>query len=962
MAAVPLPNHHPPGGVAPSSPRPAPPPSRHAYLPHLDGLRAVALTAILLHHWGVPPFRSGGGFVGVDVFFVLAGYLATATTAAAIAAEPAPGEEGKGRGRGQEQQQQQERRTFSLRDWCGRRFWRLVPAAVATVTATMAAAYVWLPPDVSAAAARAAVAAAGGLSNGYYAATAGHADGAAGGKPLLHTWSVSLGLQFYALWVPALAWLARRHRRLGGGGSGGAATGEGGDGGEDGGGGARRDTVALAVVGGATAASLVAAVATVRVAPATAWYGLPTRGWEFGAGAVAALWSPSRPAPPPGPPQPPPAREEATALAALAVLAATAVCIDRRAVAWPGVATVPAVAATVAVIRTPPNARVARWMLGHPALRLVGRVSYSAYLVHWPVWVVLPYALPPKVLEDMAAGAALPVGAAALTAALTAVLYLAVERPSRTPSGGGTAGGGRGAAAGRDGGGGLPASGGPPPDLVDLAPLLPGGAPAAAVDAAAVPPRHVPSHREIVLVAVALSGILLVTTALATDGWAGRPGRPPPGATALATWYRVPPVPSIELCEQPPPAGYTFPTNITADARRGVCGVGAVAPRQGRGGVGTRPPSPPRLALVLGDSFAGMRRPTAAAAGALVGGRVHFSWMSACPPFVGVSYDDLSARLHAVGVAPDDRRRACRTAHAVWQSMMAGGYAPPGGGRASAGRRGRVVRARPATRRAVVIAAGERAVRAAAAAAAAALPPPPAAVDSTVILAGHWTLYFLRALRTGVDAAGADQMAPLFSATVATLRAAGARRVVVVGAPPLPTYDAEACVAAAASPAWRRAAGGAAAAAGGSDACAAATPVRDRVVRFNDLLRRVVRRIPGAVYVDVFPATCEVGSGGGGGGTPGRLAAARPLRAAGGGRRAAPPRNASATAAGTPPAQDGGAPPPHICAQLWRGAPVYHGRHLTRTGALLEVPLWVQALGGDPAAAGVAVPKEGGER
>ncbi|KAK1859072.1 hypothetical protein I4F81_001670 [Pyropia yezoensis] len=295
-----------------------------------------------------------------------------------------------------------------------------------------------------------------------------------------------------------------------------------------------------------------------------------------------------------------------------------------------------------------------------------------------------------------------------------------------------------------------------------------------------------------VMVALALPGTLLVTTALATDGWVGRAPPPPPGASALATLYQVPPVPTIALCEDPPPDGYTLPTNVTAYARH-VCGVGAEAAADRGGGAGRRrrrrrrgsppPPAPPRLALVLGDSFAGMRRPTAAAAGRLVGGRLHFSWAAACPPLVAFPYDDLAARLPAVGHAPPGNRRRCRTAHTVWRSMLGGGYAPPGG--ATPGAAGGEAGVDPppaaaAARRAVAAAGARRAAGVTGAAARATAAAAPPAVDSTVILAGHWTLYFPRALRTGVDAAGADQMAPLFSATVAALRAAGARRVVVV--------------------------------------------------------------------------------------------------------------------------------------------------------------------------------------
>jgi peptidoglycan/LPS O-acetylase OafA/YrhL len=296
------------------------------FRPDIEGLRGVAILLVILYHAGVPGFT--GGFVGVDVFFVLSGYLITRLIAAEIEATGG----------------------LSFRQFYARRARRLLPAAALVTLATLAIGRFVLAPFEQHTIAETALATAGYVSNLYFAANS-LSYFAAGPEhnPLLHTWSLGVEEQFYLLW-PVLTAVALR-------------------------GGRRRLAIAIAVVASLSLASSL--WLTDRAQP-WAFFASPTRGWEFAAGALACLipvhWGHRR--------------APLLGWAGLASVVGAAVAFDAT-TRFPGGAALLPVAGTAllliagAAVRTGPL----QTFLASAPMQALGRVSYGWYLWHWPVLV-----------------------------------------------------------------------------------------------------------------------------------------------------------------------------------------------------------------------------------------------------------------------------------------------------------------------------------------------------------------------------------------------------------------------------------------------------------------------------------------------------------------------------------------------------------------------------------------------
>jgi peptidoglycan/LPS O-acetylase OafA/YrhL len=154
------------------------------YRADIDGLRALAIIPVLFYHVGVPGF--GGGFVGVDIFLVISGYLICGMIDADI-------RDG----------------TFSLGDFYKRRILRILPSLLVMLLVTSVLAYLYFLPVELQDYSKSLAGAIGSVSNVYFAQTAGYFDGPAETKPLLHTWSLGVEEQFYFI-VPLLMLLAAR--------------------------------------------------------------------------------------------------------------------------------------------------------------------------------------------------------------------------------------------------------------------------------------------------------------------------------------------------------------------------------------------------------------------------------------------------------------------------------------------------------------------------------------------------------------------------------------------------------------------------------------------------------------------------------------------------------------------------------------------------------------------------------
>src|SRR3954468_14219079 len=155
-----------------------------AYRPEIDGMRAIAVLGVLLFHAGFPAFS--GGYAGVDVFFVISGYLITRIIVGEIDA-----------GR------------FSFIGFFINRVRRLFPALLTTVAIFVILGGLLLSPPTMKKLAEAAIVSVLGLSNIYFWSDAGYWDIDSALKPLLHIWSLSLEEQFYLLWPPLLLLASR---------------------------------------------------------------------------------------------------------------------------------------------------------------------------------------------------------------------------------------------------------------------------------------------------------------------------------------------------------------------------------------------------------------------------------------------------------------------------------------------------------------------------------------------------------------------------------------------------------------------------------------------------------------------------------------------------------------------------------------------------------------------------------
>jgi len=309
-------------------------PTRHSaleYRPAIDGLRALAVLSVFvfhLNHAWLP-----GGFLGVDVFFVISGYLITSI----IFKECGDG-------------------SFHLTKFYQRRIARIFPAFFAVALATLAGArFIYLPQDLASAGANLAAAALSVTNlklmfQGNYFAVSPDA------QPYLHYWTLSVEEQFY-VFFPLLLLLifkyARRHLV--------------------------RVLAALAVLSFATA------VLIAPWRPVWAFYLLPTRAWELLAGCLLAVTTdPARPAPEAR------WRNWLTGFG-LAVILLSMAFIGERA-RHPEFWMLLPVAGAVAVLFPAGAARGGRWLTAAP-LVFVGRISYSLYLWHWPVLSLVDFDL-----------------------------------------------------------------------------------------------------------------------------------------------------------------------------------------------------------------------------------------------------------------------------------------------------------------------------------------------------------------------------------------------------------------------------------------------------------------------------------------------------------------------------------------------------------------------------------------
>ncbi|HEX8444320.1 MAG TPA: acyltransferase family protein [Allosphingosinicella sp.] len=294
------------------------------YQPEVDGLRALAVVPVVLFHAGFPQFA--GGFVGVDVFFVISGYLITGII-----------------------RQDIDRGSFSILNFYERRVRRIMPALMLVISASLGGGLILFLPYQLEALGWSAISAIAFTSNMWFWTQTGYFAGGGDLDPLLHTWSLAVEEQFYLFFPLGIAALVKLRRRV------------------------------LPFVVAVFALSLVMAELLVHRMPSAAFYLLPTRAWELMVGAMLSLGA-----------MPPLRREgfrDAAALAGLTLILGPVLLYGPQTV-FPGLSALPPClgAAMIIAAGKQGGGRVTD-LLGSRLPVGIGLISYSLYLWHWPIFV-----------------------------------------------------------------------------------------------------------------------------------------------------------------------------------------------------------------------------------------------------------------------------------------------------------------------------------------------------------------------------------------------------------------------------------------------------------------------------------------------------------------------------------------------------------------------------------------------
>lgn len=339
--------------------------SHPSYRPDIDGLRAVAVLSVVGYHAFPATLRSG--FIGVDLFFVISGFLISTILMGSLEA-----------GR------------FSLVDFYRRRVRRIFPALLLVVGATFAVGWFALLADQYEPLGKHVAAGAGFVSNLVSWNESGYFDAAADTKPLLHLWSLGIEEQFYIVW-PLILWAAWRLRAN-----------------------------VLACTLGLVAASFAWNVWLVRTDTVADFYSPLSRFWELGCGAtLAALtmrYGIANRAPSPS--------THLQSWLGAGLLAAGFATITARS-PFPGWWALLPTLGAVMLIASGPGAWVNRRVLASRPLVWIGLISYPLYLWHWPILSFV------RILDAERPSRTVRLVAIALAALLAWATYRWVERPIR---------------------------------------------------------------------------------------------------------------------------------------------------------------------------------------------------------------------------------------------------------------------------------------------------------------------------------------------------------------------------------------------------------------------------------------------------------------------------------------------------------------------------------------------------
>lgn len=299
--------------------------SKSVFRTDINALRAVAVIGIILFHYKVPYFD--GGFCGVDIFFVISGYLMTKIIITGLVKD-----------------------TFSLAEFYSRRVQRIIPALLFLVCILIAVTFAFYPPAEFAPFIKCAVASVLFYSNMLYQ-TSNYFDALSDTNMFLHTWTLSVEWQFYLILPLLLMFLNRFFEK---------------------------DKVKFLLLFIAAALVIfVAATVLTWYKPTHAFYMLPARSWEMLIGGIAFLAEDF-------------VGRRGSRLLAFIGYAVLAICMAglTMAMKWPGIYTLVPVLATFMIILSNDQSLP---FLNSRIIQFIGKISYSFYLWHWPVYAIAVY-------------------------------------------------------------------------------------------------------------------------------------------------------------------------------------------------------------------------------------------------------------------------------------------------------------------------------------------------------------------------------------------------------------------------------------------------------------------------------------------------------------------------------------------------------------------------------------------
>ena len=344
------------------------------YRPDIDGLRALAVLCVVFFH--AFPTVLPGGFVGVDLFFVISGFLICTILYSNFAAG-----------------------TFSVWDFYGRRIRRIFPALILVLSSCYAFGWFALFADEYMQLGKHIAAGAGFVSNFFFWQEAGYFDNAADTKPLLHLWSLGIEEQFYIVW-PLVLWLGYRFRA---------------------------NLLAITVLVAITSFVLNIRGINVKHDLVATFYSPQTRFWELLMGAILAyvtLYPIQRLKGLTANKVQHQKIQSIQSIVAL-ILVILAVTLISKQTPFPGWwALLPTIGA-VLFINAGPKALINRYLLSNKLMVWIGLISYPLYLWHWPILSFL------RIIESEVPKVELRIAALVISLILSTLTYQLVEKPIR---------------------------------------------------------------------------------------------------------------------------------------------------------------------------------------------------------------------------------------------------------------------------------------------------------------------------------------------------------------------------------------------------------------------------------------------------------------------------------------------------------------------------------------------------